>query len=374
MKFANSLYELLKQSPTAMQKYVDSTLATKFDNQIWKQLYDWDMQPSSIDGFKAVEVVQAASVMADIRARFSPVAQRDTDGIEFYQGTIPDLSHGFKESVEDRVRFREMLKYFNGDTQILAQFTNNLVTYVGGIHSRITNMGMQLASSGEIVYDSTNQGTGTPFRSKAPVPSANFKTAGVAAWSDNTNAKIITDMQNIQDYMRGTLGYTGALEWNVDRYTMNNILRNKEVKDNVVAVLSNIGAAVVPTAPITENQLNTFLQEYRIIAPIKVYDEGQNLYSEGGVITPVSGWKEGRAILRPAGKVGVVKYNPLYELAEVQGQQGINITTLEMGRIGIKSKFNPATETWTTDILAAAIPTLRAWNYHIIVDTKTAED
>ena len=106
------------------------------------------------------------------------MAQRDSDGIAFYQGTIPDLSHGFNESVEDRVRFKEMLKWSGGDTQILAQFTHNLSTYIAGVHSRITNMSMQLLSSGEILYNASNQGTGVPFRSKAPIPSANFKTAG----------------------------------------------------------------------------------------------------------------------------------------------------------------------------------------------------
>lgn len=373
MKYGHSLYDILKQSPEAMQKYVDNTFADKFNDELWKQFFSWDMQPSSLDGFKAVEVVRAASVMADVRARFSPVAQRDSDGIAFYQGTVPDLSHGFNESVEDRVRFKEMLKWSGGDTQILAQFTHNLSTYIAGVHSRITNMSMQLLSSGEILYNASNQGTGVPFRSKAPIPSANFKTGGVAVWTNNTNATILTKMLETQDYMRQTLGYLGAIEWNVDRATMNNILKNKEVKDNVVAVLANIGAAVVPTAPITENQLNTFLSEYKMIAPIKVVDEGQILYSEGGITSSVAGWKTGQAVLRPAGKAGIVKYNPLYELDEVAGQAGINVTNMEMGRIGIKRKFNPATETWSTDVISAAVPTLSSWNYHVVVDTTEAD-
>ena len=371
MKYGISVYDALLESPKAMQLYLDNTFNERFKAELWKQFFTWDLSPSLDDGFKAVEVVKAANVMADIRARFSPVAQRDTNGLEYYLGTVPDLSHGFKEGVEDRVRLKRIAEMAMGNEQIIAQFTHKLEPFIQGIHSRITNMGMQLISKGEI-YDANTQGTGIPYKSKAPIPTANFKTAGAAVWSDNTNAKIFTDMINTEKYVRDTLGYQGLLEWNVDKATMTNILNNKEVKDFVGAILTATGVLFNPNTPITMTQLDTFIGEWRQIAPIKLVEESQTVYNPDGNVV-VNGWKAGSAVLRPAGRAGVVKYSLLEELMAVQGEAGINITYLEGGRIGIKRKFNAATEQWSTDVLAAAVPTLSSWRYHVIVDSTTAE-
>lgn len=368
MKYGISVYDALLESPKAMQVLLNKSFDDRYKTELWKQFFSWDTAPSDGDGFKAVEVVRAATVMADIRARFSPIAQRDTNGVEYYQGVVPDLSHGFKEGVEDKVRLKRIAEMAMGNEQIIAQFVNKLEPFISGVHARITNMGMQLLSKGEI-YDASTHGTGLPYMSKAPIPSGNFLHASAAAWTDNTNAVVFTDMQAAETYMRNTLGYTGALEWNVDKYTMNNILKNKQVKDLAGAILPLSGVVFSPTTQLTENQLATFIAEWGQVAPIKVVDESQQVYGVGGN-TIVKGWSEGKAVLRPAGMAGVVKYSLLEELLAVQGESGINVSYLEGGRIGVKRKFNAATEMWSTDVLSAAVPTLASWRYHIIVNTK----
>ena len=372
MKYGISVYDNMLENQQFMQKYVDSTFATKFDQELWRKFFRWDNAPSLDGQYKSLEIVQAGAVMADVRARFSPVMQRDTNGAKYYLGTIPDLSHGFKEGAEDRVRLKKIAELANGDAQVIAQLTNRLEPFIQGVHARITNMAMQLLSKGEI-YDADTTGTGLVYSQPNIVPAANKFTAGVAAWSDATNAKIFTQMIAVQNYVRNDLNYGGALEWVVDRTTMSNILKNKEVKDLVGAILVSTGIVVNPDVMITENQLNTFLNEYKQIAPIVVVDESQRVYNDGGVISTVNGWKAGAAVLRPAGLAGVIKYSPLDELTVVAGEAGINVSYLDGGKIGIKRKFNPATEYWTTDVLAAAVPALSTWNYNCIVDSTTAD-
>lgn len=372
MKYGISVYDNMLNSQKWMQKFVDNTFAQKYDQELWRKFFRWDAAPSAEGQFKAIEVVQQGAVMADIRARFSPVAQRDTNGAKFYLGTIPDLSHGFKEGVEDIVRMKRIAEMAQGDAQVIAQFVNKLDPFIQGVHSRITNMALQLLSKGEI-YDASTTGTGLLYSQPNIVPSTNKFKAGTAVWSDATNAKIFTKMLAVQNHVRNDLNYGGALEWVVDRDTMNNILKNKEVKDLVGAILVSTGVVVNANVMITENQLNAFLAEYKQIAPIVVVDEAQRVYNGDGTTTTVNGWKSGAAVLRPAGLAGVVKYSPLEELSVVSGEQGINISYLEGGRIGIKRKFNPATEFWTTDVLSAAVPALSTWNYNCIVDSKTAD-
>ena len=76
------------------------------------------------------------------------------------------------------------------------------------------------------------------IESKATNPcTTNFKKALTAVWTDTENATPISDMVAHEKYMRDTLGYTGALEWNINRTTLNLLLKNKEVKSYVLPVL-----------------------------------------------------------------------------------------------------------------------------------------
>lgn len=370
MKYGVKLYDEMAQNPRLFQAYVDTTFTDRYKSELWRSYFQWDILPSPDDMFKTIEVVDSGVIMADVRARFSDISQRDVDGYAFYTGTVPDLSHGFKQGVADMVkiqRLQEMMVGVTGGENVLRQLTQELSKYVGGIHARITNMAMQLLSTGKI----TSAGTGLSYKAKAPLPTTNFRTAGDTVWSD-TDALIFDDMINTEKYVRETLGFVGALEWTVDRSTMNNILKNKQVQSYISPILIAAGIATAGSAIITESQLSTFLLDWRQISPIKVVDESQKEASIGSV-SVVNGWDEGVAVLRPAGYAGVIKYSTLDELRVISGEQGVSVAYLEGGRIGIKRKFNAATERWSTDVLAACVPALTQWNYHIIVDTLTAE-
>lgn len=368
MKYGVKLYDEMMRDPRIFQAYVDTTFSDKYNNELWKQYFQWDILPSPDDMFKTIEVVDSGVIMADVRARFSDISQRDTDGYAYYTGTVPDLSHGFKQGVADLVKIQRLQEYMNGDVNVIRNLTQELSKYIGGIHSRITNMAMQLMSTGKI----TSGGTGLAYMGSAPIPLSNFQTAGATVWSDE-DSLILDDMIAKEDYVRNTLGYMGALEWTVDRDTMRNILKNKQVQSQVAPIMIAAGVAVAPSGLITETMFNNFVAEWRQISPVKVVDEKQREASVGSVAT-VNGWETGVAVLRPAGMAGVIKYSALDELRVIQGEQGVSIAYLEGGRIGIKRKFNAATEKWSTDVLAAAVPALTQWNYHIIVDTLTAEE
>lgn len=364
MKYGISLYDAFQENPALFQSFLDNTFNERYNAELWKEFFDWDDMPSSDDMFKVIEVVDSGVVMADVRARFSEINQRDVDGYAFHSGSIPDLSHGYEQKVADLTKIKRMETYLNGDVNVLRQLTNQLDKLILGVHARITNMAMQLLSTGKI----ESNGNGLPYKTKFPIPTSNFKTAGATAWSD-PDALIFDDMINIEDYVINTLGYTGPKEWIVDRTTMNYILKNKQVQSMVAPIIIASGIATAPTTLITESQLNAFLLEWKQVSPIRVIDSKQREASLGSVAT-VNGWAESVAVLKPAGLAGVVKYSMLEELDAVSNESNILVGYVEDGKIGIKRKFSVDKEVWSTSVLAAAVPALTEWNYHIIVDTS----
>lgn len=364
-KYAISLYEDLAKKPQLFQTIVDRAFNERYNAVLWKQYFQWDTTPSPDDMFKTIEVVDKGVIMADIAARFADVSQRDTDGYAYYAGTVPDLSHGYKENVADLIKIERLQSGLDGNAAVIRNLVSQIDKFVNGIHSRITNMAMQLMSSGKI---EGNAGTGLSYKAKAPIPTTNFKKALTAVWTDTENATPISDMVAHEKYMRNTLGYTGALEWNINRTTLNLLLKNKEVKSYVLPVLLSANLSVLPNGMVTEASFQEFVKTGGIISNVRVVDEAQREASMTGVTT-VNGWKAGSAVLRPAGFAGVVKYSSLDELRMVQGEQGVAIAYLEGGKVGIKRKFSVDNERWDTSVKSAAVPTLTQWNYHMIVDT-----
>ena len=365
MKYAISLYEDLAKKPQYFQTIINAAFDNRYDSVLWKKFFTWDIMPSLDDQYKSIEVVDSGVIMADIVSRFSDGSQRDGDGYKFYQGTIPALAHKYQDRPADLVRLQRLQQTMNGNSAVIQNFVKDIAKYADGIHSRITNMAMQLLSTGKIEGAA---GTGLSYLSKTPIPTSNFRKALTAVWTDATNATPIADMVEHEKYVRDTLGYTGELEWNINRATLLNLLKNKEVKEYVLPVLVSAGLAILPNGMVTENAFMDFVSNGNLISRVVVVDEKQREASMTGVTT-VSGWKSGAAVLRPAGFAGVVKYSELPEYSIVQGESGIQVAYLEGGRVGIKRKFSQESETWETSVKAAAIPALSAFTFHVIVDT-----
>lgn len=379
--FDNSTYAKFWESREAAQAL---RIFLNDPDIISQRLYFWQSQfavdpllsSRNYDGtatFNASVRKRGVNNMLDMRAPLSESQPRDKGGIATYTGTIPDFAaKGYVETAMEREARKRMFEsYFGNDAEILAAYADTVNDMVYEGHQTINNMSAQALSKGSVSYV---YGTGIQGNIyKAPVPAANFKTAGTVAWSD-ASCLLLDQMQKLEEDFRTATGYEGALKWQLPKSMFDNVvLKNaqvlayvadwRKINDKPSVAGWAVNAAMFQEAFVASDK----------ISPIEVIQESQ----KDGSVGAVHGWADGKAVLRPTGYAGTLKRANILD-EEMSKKYGSSIISEVWSNVDVFSIVNTTLNNgrykeWHTDLLTACVPALEDFLQHYIVDTTTAD-
>lgn len=318
--------------------------------------------------------------LADMRAPLGDAIQLDNEGIEFYSATIPDfITPKIVETAMSREDKEKRFAMFGNDTDILKQWVTDANTLVESMNSTMTWMTAQLMTTGKINYTGIGQGIYAPIH-KANIPDRNFHKAGDVAWTDKKNAKILTEMQTIEDEYRQLWGWAGAMKWQMTkRFFLNVFLKNEEVLDKVNEFRTLNDLVSVTFNSINTDTFNNAWEQIRIaygISPIELVEEKElNKTAEKEEI--VQGWADNIVVFRPQGDaVRFMRKQVLDETYAKYLNEAVarNFAPINngLGTLVNTTVPNGMYKEWQTVVMFSAVPALVEFTKHVIVDTATA--
>ena len=382
MKFENSDYSKIWDSQEG-RTIVSAILAEegfiKPNYTFWREkfLIDPQLTESNYLGEATfTSKMREASVadLMDMRAPLADTRTVDKKGVSYYNGRIPDFAPaGYVEKATERYYKEKNFEQY-GDAALIAQYaTDEVQRMLDSANMTISYLGAKALSTGETIYD-MGEGIKSAIY-KSYIPKENFYKAGAMVWS-NPDALILDYMRDIEKDFRDRTGYEGAMIWEMtkdmfDAYFLNNkqikewvrytnIINNIPLPDNLT-LTSDMVTRAIPLHPYN-------------ISPIVIVEEKEKDVVKGAV----RGWKDGNAVLRPAGYAGYVRRATILD-EEMFRRYGNNVNTYNftpaLNGLGILMNsvvVNGNFKEWHTDLFVKAIPTLDEFLYHNIVDTKTA--
>ena len=342
--------------------------------------------------------------MADPMAPLSETSQLDREGYSEKTGSIYGFGKGLFDTSMSKLEMQAKLAQMSPeDRSLITAAQRGIADLIKTHNLRLSNMAAMTLSYGGAYNTTTNQSvvngvtatsqgmSGVVVSQQPYIPLANFKTAGLKVWSDNT-ADIPSQMQKIEyDFkVANNLDESTPFEWDIPYdIIVNTLLKNPffiaevnryirlEAPDKVV-IISN-SQSPLDTNVITWQQLVAYTRSsISKISPIRVVREQQTVQ---GITTyyTVRGWKPNTVVLRPLGRAGVVVHAlPEWVKLMRSGEVNSNVQ-FSIGKwnnlIYIINKIVPngMLKSYHTDALGRYATVLDESQYHVCVDISTAD-
>lgn len=382
MKFENSRYAKFwgsKAAQDALRVFVNNPDIFSSNYDFWKSQFEVDPKiiERGSDGvalFMAKLIDRTPGRLLDMRAPLGDANQADKSGIEAWTGSIPDfIAAGYVETALEREHKKRMFdELFGRDSELLLAYANDIQKMLDGANQTMSNMAAQMLSKGEIIYDAGRGIKGNVL--KAPIPDANRRKAGAAAWSDTTNCKLIDQLAEIETKFRMDNGLEGAaLKWQIPFEMYRNVfLKNAQVIEYIKNWRKANDKGWAESMPINSRMFEEVFSDNELFSPIEIIREKQR-----DVERTISGWKTGTAVLRPEGYAGSVKRADVLDIKLHKDYGSTSIEKVFADRdiftIINTTLDNGNFKEWHTDLVVAAVPVLEEWTNHLLVDTTTAD-
>ena len=385
--FSTSRYAHLFGTKQADQRLLDTIVN---DEDIVGVNNSWYLTQGSVDPvmtpvdstglatFTVKERRLSAAPLANLRAPLGDTTTMDAEGINAYSATIPDfITPKIVERAMSRAEKEARFAMYGNDTDIMAQWVQDVSKLRDSMDSTMTWMTAQLMTKGKINY-TMGQGIFAPVH-KADIPAANFCKAGPKVWTA-PDAKLISYMQEIEDKYRQKWGWYGAMKWQMTKKMFVNVfMKNAEVLEKVNDFRNLRDLVSVTFNTINIDVFNNAWEQIRLaygLSPIEIIEEKElNSTREGD--TTVQGWEDKYVVLRPAGDA--VRFMRKQILDETYArylnnsvQRNFAPINNGLGTIVNTTVPNGMYNEWHTTILFSAVPALVEFSHHIIVDTSTA--
>ena len=388
-KFENSVYSKIWDSSEGRQivtSILNDPNLIKANHTFWREkfLVDPMITPTNAEGeavFTSRMRQIESGVLMDMRAPLGDSKPEDVKGMSAYQGTIQEfISKGTVEKATERY-YKEKFFESLGDAELVGRYAMDVLQpKIDSANQTLSHMAAYLLSHGNLAYLQGEGMQGNIY--SAYIPAKNFKTAGAKVWADTT-APLFDTWRNLVTEANDELGV--KLNWilEVPRDMFNNvILKNEEVikwiKDSYLVNSSQIAAGTNNLSGLVVDEENFFKYITKVegLPTIVIVEEKQKDIHNG----MVSGWKEGVAVLRPAGYAGLVRRTTIadVELFRDSFTNPANIysfTPAMEGRAVVRNStiVNGNLKEWHTDLVLAATPSLDEFLYHFIIDTTKAD-
>lgn len=381
MKFDASLYKALwsEEGRNIMDAVLRDPNLIRANHTFWQSKFKVDPQitPTNAEGeaiFKSTQRPLESGVLMDMRAPLGDSTPLDVRGAAAYTGVIPDfITKGTVEKATERWHKEKMFDQF-GDARLLAQFaTDVLQQKIDSANQTLSYMSAYLLSNGNLSY---LQGEGIQDALyKAAIPAENFDKAGEKAWSDKT-ARILDQMVEKEEKYKNLWGINIPMQWEITREQFRSqFLANEQVIDWVKHNYEiSKGVKLSTVLGITEDMAVEYIAKFPGLSPIVFIEEKQKDVNNG----TVSGWKEGVAVLRPAGFAGYIRHTSILD-TEIFSKYANTVNSYVFTKTlnGLLTIMNSTVvngnfQEWHTDGMMSAIPTLDEFLYHVIIDTTEA--
>lgn len=381
MKFELSTYNKIWDSREGRQ-IVTTILNTpeliNANHTFWMEKFRVDPQitPTNQEG-EAIFISRMrqleSGVLMDMRAPLGDSKPEDKKGLAYYSGAIPEfISKGFVEKATEREYKERLFEQFGDAALVAAYATDVLQSRIDSANQTLSNMGAQLLSTGKIVY---KYGEGIKSNVlKAEIPDENFLKAGAKVWTD-TSAKLLDQIVKIVKDVKDATGVELAWQLEVTKDQFNNcFLTNSQVIEWIryVNIINN--QPLPDKMVITRDMAMPALAKFPDLPPIVIVEEKQ----KDADSTMVHGWKQGVAVLRPAGYAGYIRRTTIKD-TEMFQKYGNSVNSYSfapaLNGIGVIRNsviVNGNFKEWHTDLVIAGVPSLDEFLYHYIIDTTTA--
>ncbi|MCF0202768.1 MAG: hypothetical protein HUK08_05325 [Bacteroidaceae bacterium] len=376
-----------------LQTYLDTTgiLYTNYGWYLTQGSIDPQMTPVSASGEAAFNIksrsLEAAPLM-NLRAPLGAGMQIDQKGIEMYTASIPSFAaqNGYRETALEREDKERRFQMFGNDSDIVAAWTQTVQSMTDSADATMNFMTARLMTTGQIDYTGIARGIQAPLH-KAPIPTENFTKAwGAKVWTD-PDAKILTEMANVEDYYRNAWGYGGQMVWQFTRKFFRDVfLKNNEVKEfvynyrylNDLATTVNKNATNANALRLTEEMWNQAKDDFMGISRIEIVVEKERNLTQT-TDTFVQGWDDKFAVLRPAGDACMFMHTENLDQQLFQ-KYGSNVIAKMFAQTngGLATLVNTTRndgqyKAWATDLFLESVPALIDFPHHVIVDMSQAK-
>lgn len=394
-----------------LQTLIDNTIEIEENAFFWQEHFRVEGNEYEIDrsdlkknpAWTVKQIVKRTVPMADAMAPLSETMQLEAEGFGEKTGSIYQYGKGLFETSMSREELKARLAELGPDQSLVEGFVRGVADLVKTHNLRVSNMAaMTLSRGGEYGNaiaitnvaggTATTQGFSGVTTYQSPyIPLANYKTAGTKVWTaadcdiPEQMRKIEADFKEVNYIPDGT-----PFEWDIPwDMVINVLLKNaafvKEVNryialyapDKVIIVQNGQSSTTVDT--ITYEQLVQYSRSpISKISPIRIVRE-QQVVQGITTYTTVKGWKAGVAVLRPLGYAGVLVHAKtadveLMRSGEVNSTVQFSLAKIQ-GFLNVINKVTPngMLKSYHTDVIGRYATVLNEAQYHVCVDTTTAD-
>ena len=394
-----------------LQALIDNTIEIKENAFFWQEHFRVEGNEYDIDrndlkknpAWTVRQVLRRTVPMADAMAPLSETMQLEAEGSETRTGSIYQYGKGLFETSMSKLELAARLRELGDDRNLIEGFVRGVADLVKTHNLRVSHMAAQTLSLGGQYGNTlsvtnvaggttTTQGfSGVVANQSAYIPLTNYKTAGQYVWN-NASCDIPEQMRKIeQDFKEANFIPDGTpFEWDIPwEMVVNVLLKNtafiKEVNryialyapDKVIVVTSGSSTTNVDT--ITYEQLVAYSRSpISKISPIRIVREQQTVQGIT-TYTTVKGWKAGVAVLRPLGYAGVLVHAKVADVELMRSgevNKGIDFSLAKVqGFLNVINKVVPngMLKSYHTDVIGRYATVLDESQYHVVVDTTTAD-
>lgn len=395
-----------------LQALIDNAIEIEENAFFWQEHFRVEGNEYEIDrsdlkknpAWTVKQMTRRSLPMADAMAPLSETMQLDAEGMEEKTGSIYQYGKGLFETSMSKEELKARLRELGPDQNLVEGFVRGVADLVKTHNLRVSNMAAMTLSRGGQYGNTiaitnvaggttTTQGfSGVVANQSAYIPLTNYKTAGVKVWSA-ADADIPEQMRKIEeDFKEANYIPEGTpFEWDIPYdMLMNILLKNaafiKEVNryialyapDKVIVVTN--GSSTTNVDSITYQQLVEYSRSpISKISPIRIVREQQTVQGIT-TYTTVKGWKQGIAVLRPLGYAGVLVHAKVADVELMRSGEvnnGIQFSLAKVqGFLNVINKITPngMLKSYHTDVIGRYATVLNESQYHVVVDTTTADD
>lgn len=395
-----------------LQTLIDSTIEIEENAFFWQEHFrvegnEYDIDRNDLKKNPAWTVKQGIKrtvPMADAMAPLSETMQLEAEGMEEKTGSIYQYGKGLFETSMSKLELQARLRELGADENLVVGFVRGVADLVKTHNMRVSHMAAMTLSRGGQYGNTINvtnvaggttttQGfSGVVANQSAYIPLANYKKAGAKVWTA-ADCDIPEQMRKIEadfkeaNYIPDGTPFEWDIPWNI---VVNVLLKNaafiKEVNryialyapDKVIVVTNGSSTTNVDT--ITYEQLVLYSRSpISKISPIRIVRE-QQVVQGITTYTTVKGWAHGVAVLRPLGYAGVLVHAKVADVELMKSgevNKGIDFALAKVqGFLNVINKVTPngMLKSYHTDVIGRYATVLDESQYHVVVDTTTADN
>lgn len=393
-----------------LQALIDNAIEIEENAFFWQEHFRVEGNEYQVDladlkknpAWTVRQIVRRSVPMADAMAPLSETMQLDAEGGEEKTGSIYQYGKGLFETSMSKEELKARLRELGSDQNLITGFARGIADLVKTHNLRVSNMAAMTLSRGGEYGNTINLGTtlapkttqgasGVVANQSAYIPLENYKTAGAKVWTA-ADCDIPEQMMKIEyDFKEANyIPDSTPFEWNISWDMLVNVLiKNaafiKEVNrylalgapDKVIIVQN--GTSTTDVGSITVDQLIAYSNwELAKISPIRIVREQQTVQGMTTYHT-VKGWKEGVAVLRPRGYAGVLVHAQVPDVELMRSGEVNKTIDFSLARVqGFLNVINKVTpngmlKSYHTDVIGRYATVLNESQYHVCVDTTTAD-